>query len=42
VAICAHRRGCLAEGLRVVKPMTLMTTGEYREPSGSYFASVLY
>jgi predicted N-acetyltransferase YhbS len=35
-------RWCLAEGLRVVKPMTLMTTGEYREPSGSYFASVLY
>jgi hypothetical protein len=26
----------------VVKPMTLMTTGEYRQPSGSYFVSVLY
>jgi predicted N-acetyltransferase YhbS len=35
-------RWCLAEGLRVVKPMTLMTMGEYREPSGSYFVSVLY
>jgi predicted N-acetyltransferase YhbS len=35
-------RWCLAEGLRVVKPMTLMTTGEYRRPSGSYFVSVLY
>jgi hypothetical protein len=35
-------RWCLAEGLRVVKPMTLMTTGEYRQPSGSYFVPVLY
>ena len=35
-------RWCLAEGLRVVKPMTLMTTGTYREPSGSYFVSVIY
>lgn len=35
-------RWCLAEGLRVVKPMTLMTMGEYRKPSGSYFVSVLY
>ena len=35
-------RWCLAEGLRVVKPMTLMTMGEYRQPSGSYFASVIY
>ena len=35
-------RWCLAEGLRVVKPMTLMTMGEYRQPSGSYFVSVLY
>lgn len=35
-------RWCLAEGLRVVKPMTLMTSGEYREPAGCYFVSVLY
>jgi hypothetical protein len=35
-------RRCLREGLRVVKPMTLMTMGEYREPQGSYFVSVLY
>jgi ribosomal protein S18 acetylase RimI-like enzyme len=35
-------RWCLAEGLRVVKPMTLMTLGAYREPSAPYFVSVLY
>lgn len=35
-------RWCLNEGLRVVKPMTLMTTGQYREPGGCYFVSVLY
>jgi GNAT superfamily N-acetyltransferase len=35
-------RWCLAEGMRVVKTMTLMATGEYREPCGTYLASVLY
>jgi hypothetical protein len=35
-------RWCLAEGLRVIKPMTLMTMGKYQEPSGTYFPSVLY
>ena len=35
-------RWFLGEGLRVVKPMTLMTLGEYREPQGSWFPSVLY
>ena len=35
-------RWCLAEGLRVIKPMTLMTMGKYQEPSGSHFPSVLY
>ncbi len=35
-------RWCLAQGLRVVKPMTLMTIGEYREPRGSWFPSVAY
>jgi GNAT superfamily N-acetyltransferase len=35
-------RWCLGEGLRVVKPMTLMAMGEYREPQGCYFVSVLY
>ena len=35
-------RWCLAEGFRVVKPMTLMTTGMYQEPRGCYYPSVLY
>lgn len=35
-------RWCLAEGLRVVKPMNLMSLGEYREPAGSWFSSVLF
>jgi GNAT superfamily N-acetyltransferase len=30
-------RWCLKEGLRVVKPMTLMTMGHYQEPRGCYF-----
>lgn len=35
-------RWCLHHGLRVVQPLTLMTTGLYNEPKGTYFASVLY
>lgn len=35
-------RWCLDEGLRVVQVMTLMTTGLYNEPSGSYLLSILY
>ena len=35
-------RWCLAQGYRAMRPMTLMTIGEYREPQGSYFPSVLY
>ena len=35
-------RWCLSEGMRVVKTMTLMTTGGYREPRGAYLTSVLY
>lgn len=35
-------RWCLAEGMQVVKPMTLMALGQYREPAGCYFVSVLY
>jgi predicted N-acetyltransferase YhbS len=35
-------RWCLQEGLRLAKPMNLMALGEYREPSGSWFPSVLY
>jgi GNAT superfamily N-acetyltransferase len=33
---------CLAEGLRSLKPMNLMTLGSYQEPRGSWFSSVLY
>jgi predicted N-acetyltransferase YhbS len=35
-------RWCLEEGLRLVKPMNLMALGEYQEPRGSWFPSVLY
>jgi predicted N-acetyltransferase YhbS len=35
-------RWCLDEGLRVVKPMTYMAIGEYREPTGCWIPSVLY
>jgi predicted N-acetyltransferase YhbS len=35
-------RWCLAQGLRLVKPMNLMAVGEYQEPRGSWFPSVLY
>jgi predicted N-acetyltransferase YhbS len=33
---------CLANGLRVVQLMTLMSIGLYNEPAGSYLPSVLY
>jgi GNAT superfamily N-acetyltransferase len=33
---------CLREGLRVVKPMTYMAIGEYREQNGCWIPSVLY
>jgi predicted N-acetyltransferase YhbS len=35
-------RWCLGQGLRVVQPMTLMSTGLYREPKGAFLPSVLY
>jgi GNAT superfamily N-acetyltransferase len=35
-------RWCLENGLRVVQPMTLMTTGMYNEPTGAYLPSILY
>lgn len=35
-------RLCLDEGLRLVKPMNLMAVGEYQEPRGAWFPSVLY
>ncbi len=33
---------CLANGLRLQYPMTLMTTGLYNEPAGAYLVCVLY
>jgi GNAT superfamily N-acetyltransferase len=35
-------RWCLARGLRVVMPLTLMTIGLYNEPRGAYMPSILY
>ena len=35
-------RWCLAHGLRVVHPMTLMSRGLYQEPTGAFLPSVLY
>jgi hypothetical protein len=34
-------RECLGVGFRLVKPVNLMARGEYREPRGSWFPSVL-
>lgn len=34
-------RWCLAHGLRVVQPMTLMSYGLYQEPSGAFWPSIL-
>jgi hypothetical protein len=33
---------CLANRLRLIHPMTLMTTGLYNEPAGAYLLCVLY
>ena len=33
---------CLANGLRLIQQMTLMSTGLYAEPSGVYLPSILY
>jgi GNAT superfamily N-acetyltransferase len=35
-------RWCLANGLRVTQPMTLMTAGLYNEPAGAYLPSILF
>jgi GNAT superfamily N-acetyltransferase len=35
-------RWCLANGLRVTQPMTLMTAGLYSDPSGAYLPSILF
>jgi hypothetical protein len=35
-------RWCLANGLRVVQPMTLMSAGLYNDPAGAWLPSVLF
>ncbi len=35
-------RWCLANGLRVTQPMTLMSLGLYNEPAGAFLPSILY
>ena len=35
-------RWCLGKGLRVIQPMTLMSTGLYNEPRGAFLPSVIY
>lgn len=35
-------RQCLAAGMRVVKPMTLMSIGAYHEPKAAFYPSVAY
>lgn len=35
-------RWCLANGLRVVQPMTLMSTGLYSQPSGAWLPSISF
>jgi GNAT superfamily N-acetyltransferase len=35
-------RWCLSERLRIVKPMTYMTIGEYRRPTGCWIPSLMY
>lgn len=35
-------RWCLKKGLRVVQPMTLMSTGLYNEPAGAFLPSIIF
>lgn len=35
-------RWCLANGLRVMQPMTLMSVGLYNQPAGAYLPSITY
>lgn len=35
-------RWCLENGLRVVQPMTLMSSGFYQEPAGAFLPSIIY
>lgn len=38
----SFHRWALQAGLRMIQPMSLMTMGEYHEPKGTWFPSVLY
>lgn len=38
----SFHRWALQSGLRMTQPLTLMTMGEYHEPNGTWFPSVLY
>lgn len=38
----SFHRWALQSGLRMTQPLTLMTMGEYQEPKGTWFPSVLY
>ena len=40
--VASLHRWALQAGLRMIKPLSLMSMGEYHEPRGSYFPSVLY
>lgn len=35
-------RWCLGKGLRVIQPLTLMSTGLYNEPAGAFLPSIVY
>ena len=35
-------RWCLANGLRIVQPLTLMSIGLYNEPAGAWLPSILF
>ncbi len=35
-------RWCLQQGLKIVQPMTLMSTGFYNDPKGSFLPSILF
>ena len=35
-------RWCLSNGLRVVEPLTLMSSGLYNEPAGAWLPSILF
>jgi hypothetical protein len=35
-------RWCLSQRMRILKPLTLMSMGEYQEPRGCFFPSIIY